>query len=276
MDARLLDLLKNLQSWLQRVTPEPAAGPKLNPDQRKALLDALASERSADRWLAAEALAEGDPGREGVAALAALLGDPDPLLRSEASRALGQIGGKSARQALLEAAVSGGTLNQAAAADGLGLLPATVETVTALAALLASDDGIVRQSAGEALARLDPPPPARDGASAMPAIQAALLSLLASDDEPMVRRAAALALARWGDTDADTALAARRDDEREDSRVRTAAALALRQARRTAPAPESPATASSVDEPQAEGASDEQPPAPLDHESGGTGVSSSL
>ncbi len=233
MDARLLDLLKNLQSWLQRVTPEPAAGPKLNPDQRKALLDALASERSADRWLAAEALAEGDPGREGVAALAALLGDPDPLLRSEASRALGQIGGKSARQALLEAAVSGGTLNQAAAADGLGLLPATVETVTALAALLASDDG-------------------------------------------MVRRAAALALARWGDTDADTALAARRDDEREDSRVRTAAALALRQARRTAPAPESPATASSVDEPQAEGASDEQPPAPLDHESGGTGVSSSL
>ena len=262
-----MDFIKNLQSWLQRLTPDSGAGPKLDPDQRKELLAALASERSAERWLAAEALAEGDPGKEGVAALAALLGDPDPLLRSEAGRALGLIGGKAARQALLSAAATGNMLAQTAAADGLGLLTATDETVTALAALLASDDGIVRQSAGEALARLDPPP-AREGASAALTIQAALLNLLGSDDAPMVRRAAVLALARWGDTATDAALAARQEDEREDSRVRAAAELALRQLRSNAPAPEPPGTASSVEESQARSVSREQPPAPLDHETG--------
>lgn len=198
--AQDLDILKNLQTWFQRLAPEPAAGPKLEPEQRKVLLAALASDRAADRWLAAEALAEGDPGKEGVAALASLLGDPDPLLRSEAARGLGQIGGKATRQALLDAAASDDSVVQAAAADGLGLLPATVESVTALAGLLASSDAAVRQSAAEALARLDPLPPAKDGSSAAPAIRAALLSLLEHDDAPMVRRAAALALKRWGDT----------------------------------------------------------------------------
>jgi HEAT repeat protein len=223
---------------LQRLTPETAAGPKLNAEQRKDLLAALRSERVADRWLAAEALAEGDPGKEGVAALAALLGDPDPLLRSEAARGLGQIGGKAARQALLDAAASGGALVQAAAADGLGALPATAETVAGLAGLLESRDDAVRQSAAEALARLDPPPPARDGSSPAPAIQAALLQLLSGDEAAMVRRAAVLALARWGDTSVDAALAARRDDDAEDRRVREAAALALSRPRRVAPLPE--------------------------------------
>jgi HEAT repeat protein len=222
---------------LQRLTPETAAGPKLNAEQRKDLLAALRSERVADRWLAAEALAEGDPGKEGVAALAALLGDPDPLLRSEAARGLGQIGGKAARQALLDAAASGGALVQAAAADGLGALPATAETVAGLAGLLESRDDAVRQSAAEALARLDPPPPARDGSSPAPAIQAALLQLLSGDEAAMVRRAAVLALARWGDTSVDAALAPCRDDETEDRRVREAAALALSRPRRPAPIP---------------------------------------
>ena len=200
-----MPILKNLQSWLQRLTPGSGAGPKLNPDQREDLLAALHSNRAADRWLAAEALAEGDPGKEGVAALAALLGDSDPLLRSEAGRALGQIGGKGARQALLNAVAGGDLLAQAAAADGLGLLPATVESVTALAGLLESNDATVRQSAAEALARLDPPPPGRDGSSAAPAVQAALLALVENDDAPMVCRAATLALKRWGDTHASAA-----------------------------------------------------------------------
>jgi len=229
-------MFKNLQSWLQRLTPESPAGPKLDPDQRKDLLAALASDRAADRWLAVEALAEGDPGKEGVAALAALLGDPDPLLRSEAARALGLIDGKAARQALLNAVAGGDLLAQAAAADGLGLLPASVESVTALAGLLESNDATVRQSAAEALARLDPPPPARDGSSPAPAIQAALLTRLTGDDTPMVRRAAALALGRWGDASVDSALAARQDQEAEDRRVREAAALALRRPRRQTPA----------------------------------------
>ena len=226
-----MPILNKLQSWLQHLTPDIAAGPKLDPEQRKDLLAALASDRAAYRWLAAEALAEGDPGREGVAALAALLGDPDPLLRSEAARALGHIGGKAARQALLDAVAAGDALAQAAAADGLGLLPASVESVTALAGLLASSDATVRQSAAEALARLDPPPPDRDGSSAAPAIQAALLKLLESGDAPMARRAAALALGRWGDASVNSALAACQDDAAEDRRVRAAAALALSRTR---------------------------------------------
>ncbi len=193
-----MPILQTLQDWLQRLAPTGGVGPKLTPDQRQELLAALHSDRAAQRWLAAEALAEGDPGREGVAALAALLGDADPLLRSEAARALGQIGGKAARQALVEAATAGDTLAQAAAADGLGALPASPDSVAALAGLLASQDAAVRQSAGEALARIDPLPPARDGSSATPAIQEALLTL-ATDDAPLVRRAAALALSRWGD-----------------------------------------------------------------------------
>ncbi len=233
-----MPILNTLKSWLRTLTPETAAGPKLNADQRKDLLAALHSDRAADRWLAAEALAEGDPGKEGVAALAGLLGDPDPLLRSEAARGLGQIGGKAARQALLDAAASGDALAQAAAADGLGALPATAETAAALAGLLDKRDAAVRQSAAEALARLDPPPPARDGSSPAPAIQATLLTLLAGDDAPMVRRAAALALGRWGDAGAAAALSAARDDDREDARVRAAAALALDRPRRPAPAPQ--------------------------------------
>lgn len=244
---RTLSMFKNLQSRLQRLVPQPGAGPKSSPQQRQELLAALHSDRAADRWLAAEALAENDPGREGVTALAALLGDPDPLLRSEAGRALGQIGGKAARLALLNAVDSGALLAQAAAADGLGLLPATAESVTALAGLLESSDAVVRQSAAEALARLDPPPPARDGSSSAPAIRAALLGLLA-DDAVMVRRAAALALGRWGAADADSLLLAQRDDEREDGRVREAAALALGRLRRIEPARGEPRS----DEPLAE------------------------
>lgn len=239
-----MDIFKNLQTWRQRLTSEPAPGSKLDPAQRKALLAALASDRVADRWLAAEALAEGDPGKEGVAALANLLGDSDPLLRSEAARALGQIGGKAARQALLDAVNSGTPAAQAAAADGLGALPATAETVATLASLLESRDDAVRQSAVEALARLDPPPPARDGSSPAPAIQAALLQLLSGDEAAMVRRAAVLALARWGDTSVDSALAACRDDDTEDRRVREAAALALSRPRRPAAIPASTVTGS--------------------------------
>ncbi len=233
-----MDIFKNLQTWVQRLTTESAAGSKLDPNQRKELLAALASDRAADRWLAAEALAEGDPGKEGVAALAGLLGNPDPLLRSEAARALGQIGGRAARQALLDAVQTGDPVAQAAAADGLGALPATAETITALAGLLESRDGAVRQSAAEALARLEPPSPARDGGSPTPAIQAALLQVMSDGEAAMVRRGAALALARWGDASVDAALAARRDDETEDRRVREAAARALNRPRRPAPSPE--------------------------------------
>jgi HEAT repeat protein len=157
---------------------------------------------------------------------------------------LGQIGGRAARLALLDAVQAGNPVAQAAAADGLGALPATAETITGLAGLLESRNPGVRQSAAEALARLDPPPPARDGSSPAPAIQAALLQVLSDGEGAMVRRAAVLALARWGDTSVDAALATRRNDDAEDRRVREAAALALSRPRRPAAPPEPTATES--------------------------------
>lgn len=263
-----MPILKNLQGWLQRLTPEPAAGPELDSAQRKDLLAALASDRAANRWLAAEALAEGDPGKEGVNALAGLLGDADPLLRSEVARALGQIGGRAARQALLQAASSGDPLVQAAAADGLGALPVTGETVAALAGLLESQDAAVQQSACEALARLDPPPPARDGATAAPAVQARLLAVLAMDDKPMVRRAAVLALGRWGDASVDATLAARQNDPGEDPLVRQAAVLVLSRPRRAGPVADAVTAASSLEETPGGQAADQRPPTPPEHGSG--------
>jgi hypothetical protein len=115
----------------------------------------------------------------------------------------------------------------------------------------------VRQSAAEALARLDPPPPARDGSSPAPAIQATLLTLLAGDDAAMVRRAAALALGRWGNASVDSALVAIQDDEAEDRRVREAAALALRRPRRQTPALHPNQVDSAGGDPKA---ADDQPP----------------
>lgn len=191
---------QKLQGWFQQVAGQTAVvKPRLDAAQRKELLAALAGERDGERWLAAEALGEADPGREGVAALAAVLAHPDPLLRSQAAQSLAQIGGKAAEQALLHAAAQDDARARAAAADGLGQMPASVESVAALASLLTSGDATVRQSAGEALARLTPPAAGtgKDGASLLPDVAAALHTQMDIEEAPLVRRALELALRAW-------------------------------------------------------------------------------
>jgi Flp pilus assembly protein TadD len=71
-----------------------------------------------------------------------------------------------------------------------------------------------------------------------------------------------LALARWGDTSVDSALAARRDDDAEDRRVREAAALALSRPRRPAAAPEPVVAERSAEETPGEQAEPAQDNAP--------------
>ncbi|MEZ4767532.1 MAG: HEAT repeat domain-containing protein [Caldilineales bacterium] len=189
------------------------------------MVSLLAKGSTGERWLAAEALGEGDPGRSGVTALAAALGSDDPILRSEAGNALARIGGRTVRGALLESAAADNPNAQAAAADALGKLPADEAVVTVLQAMLDGPNAVVRQSAAEALARAGWPP--RKPSEPRPDPTPRLLGLLAEDPGPMVRRAAALALGRLGDPAAEEALVACQEDRAEDWRVREAAALAV-------------------------------------------------
>lgn len=191
---------QKFQGWLQQIAGQTAAAKlRLDAAERQELLAALAGERAGERWLAAEALGDADPGREGVAALAAVLAHPDPLLRSQAAQSLAQIGNKAAEQALLHAAAQGDVRARAAAADGLGQMPASVESVAALAALLTSGDATVRQSAAEALARLTPPAAGagKNGAFLLPEVAAALHTQMDIEETPLVRRALELALRTW-------------------------------------------------------------------------------
>lgn len=222
-------MLQTLQNWLKRFNAEgQSPRRRLEPDERQALLAELQGERPAARWQAASALAQSDPGYEGVAALAALLNNPDPLLRSEAALSLGRIGTEAALQALLKAASSNNPVTQASAADGFGVMPTSADTVEALLSLLLNRDADVRQSAAEALGRMTPLTAAQASSLAIPSVQPTLLKLLGSDQSLMVRRAAALALGKWGDAASQSVLAAQQANPREDWRVREAAAAALR------------------------------------------------
>ncbi len=221
-------MLQTVQNWLKRFNAEgQPSRRRLEPDERQALLAELQGERPAARWQAATALAQFDPGYEAVAALAALLNNPDPLLRSEAALSLGRIGTETALQALLKAAVSNNPVMQAAAADGFGVMPTSEDTVEALLSLLLNRDADVRQSAAEALGRMTPPTAAQNSL-VIPSVQPTLLKLLGSDQSLMVRRGAALALGKWGDAASQAVLAAQQANPREDWRVREAAAAALR------------------------------------------------
>lgn len=224
---RLADLWARLLAWLAGLrTAGAGGGEKLSGAQRGDLVTLLNKGRSGERWLAAEALGEGDPGRAGVQALIEALGSDDPILRAEAGNGLARIGGRAVRSALLAVAAGDDPKAQAAAADALGKLPADEATAAALPALLDSPDAGVRQSAAESLAHTGWPPPRKSDAPP-PDPAPRLLELLADDPDPMVRRAAALALGKLGDPTAKEALAARQDDPAEDWRVREAAALAL-------------------------------------------------
>jgi HEAT repeat protein len=235
-----LDAIKRMRSWIDQLIPTA----KVESIGRAELLAQLASPRSSARWRAATALGSVDPGVEGIDALATTLTDADPILRWEAAAALARIGSLAARSALLAAATGDDPTSQAVALDGLGQLPPDPEIMAALQVALKSRRSAVRQSAAEALAHVAarsalrqvskdtqsttsgtgrPPPEPLPGADSVPA----LIKLLGTDGDPLVRRAAALALGHYGDPAAKAALEGRLKDRREDPLVRKTAEQAL-------------------------------------------------
>ena len=223
---RRTELWTRFTVWLARLRTGGAGGGRLVGVERDTLVNSLNNGRPAQRWLAAEALGEGDPGRDGVHALIEALGSDDPILRAEAGNALAHNNGRAVRGALLETAAANDPVMQAAAADALGQMPADEATAAALQAMLDSPHAVVRQSAAEALAHMGWPP-LHKSAEPRPDPAPRLLALLAGDPDLMVRRAAALALGKLGDPAARDALVACQDDPTEDRRVREAAALAV-------------------------------------------------
>jgi HEAT repeat protein len=234
-----LDVIKRLQSWLDQLIPTAS----VESTGRGELLAQLTSPESSVRWRAATALGSSDPGVEGVDALATVLSDPDPIFRWEAAATLARIGSPAARSALLAAATGDDPISQAVAVDGLGQLPPDAEIMAALQVALKSRRSPVRQSAAEALAhvaaRSAPRQVAKDAQSApttdkpssepLPGADSVpvLIKLLKSDGDPLVRRAAALALGHYGDPAAKAALEGRLKDRREDPLVRKTAEQAL-------------------------------------------------
>ena len=106
-----MDWIKKMQGWLTRITPAE----KMDQQDRAELLAFLEGSSTADRWRAAEALGAADPGREGLAALSAVLSSADPILCWEAAQALAQIRTPAAEAALLNAVSTGNVVAQAAA-----------------------------------------------------------------------------------------------------------------------------------------------------------------
>lgn len=234
-----LDVIKRMQSWLDQLIPAA----KVESAGRAELLAQLASPQPSARWRAVTALGSTDPGAEGIDALATVLTDPDSILRWEAAATLARIGSPAARSTLLAAAAGDDPTSQAVAVDGLGQLSPDAEIMAALQVALKSRRSPVRQSAAEALAHVaarsaprqvakdaqsspgtdKPSPEPLPGAESVPV----LIKLLKSDGDPLVRRAAALALGYYGDPAARPALEGRLKDRRESPLVRKTAEQAL-------------------------------------------------
>lgn len=207
-----MNLFRRFQHWINDLWPAAGEPDNLDPADRETLLAYLASEELGRRWLAAEALGEGNPGSRGVAALAVALSDPDPILRWEAGTSLARLGTSRARRALLESLSSGQAVEQAAAADALRQWTPDPAIGSALTGALDSSDSRVRRSAVEALV-----------GQPAPEAQAKLLSLLEADSDPMVRRAAAIVLGHLGDPSSREILAKVIEDPGTDPLVREAA-----------------------------------------------------
>ena len=101
-----MDWKKKMQGWLARITPAE----KMDHEDRAALLTSLEGSDRGDRWRAAEELGAADPGREGLAALSAVLSSGDPILCWEAAHSLARVGKQAAETALLEAVATGSAI----------------------------------------------------------------------------------------------------------------------------------------------------------------------
>lgn len=222
-----MNLLQRFERWIGDVVPVAGRPENLDPADREILLGYLASDERGRRWLAAEALGEGYPGKKGVAALGETLSDPDPILRWEAGAALVRLGTSKALRILLEGLSSDRPEEQAAAADALGQWAPDPAIGSALIEALDSPDSRVRRNAAEALV-----------GQPAPEALARLLSLLEADPDPLVRRAAAMALGRLGDPSARKALAAVMEDPDTNPLVREAAGQAYQRLPGTEEPPE--------------------------------------
>ena len=234
-----------MQGWLARITPAE----KMDQQDRAELLTYLEGSDTGDRWRAAQALGTADPGREGLAALSAVLSSADPILCWEAAQALAQIRTPAAEAALLNAVSAGSAGAQAVAVDALGMMAASPDTLAALLDALENRSASVRQSAAEALARMAAQPAAEGVPYPDAEAAAVLLGLLQADDDPLVRRAAALALGHLGDPVARDVLEASQTDSHEDPLVRKAAGEALGRLRRLEPVQETALSDSSAEQP---------------------------
>jgi HEAT repeat protein len=263
-----LNIIDRLQGWLAALRSQQQGAEKLSHSEQEALVQQLASDRPAERWLAAEALAASNLTAAARHALTAALTSVDPILCWEASAALARGGSPAARYALLEALAAADPALQATAADALGLWPAEPETLVALTSALASQHAIVRQSAAEALARIAAQPVADDAPAPGQESVPALLDLLEADLAAMVRRAAALALGRIGDPATREPLEARQDDPSENRLVREAATVALTRLRAVVPEPAMQnAPGAPADEPESDAESAPEPTAEVEADS---------
>lgn len=189
------DVIKTLQQRFSQLLRPLFPSAPLGPIPAE-LAGQLQAERRSERWRAAEALSDVEPGAAGVAALTAALADADdPILRWQAGIALAHSADPAARQALLDALRSDDPNVKMAAADALRLMPPDPEISAALVAALDGSRDALRQSLVEAIAR-------HPSAEATPA----LLLLLQRGRDPLVRRAAAIALGHSADPSVRKAL----------------------------------------------------------------------
>ncbi|MEA3337789.1 MAG: HEAT repeat domain-containing protein [Chloroflexota bacterium] len=210
-----MSLFDRARDWVTTLLPVGSLR-KIDSTERDTLVELLEHGRPADRWLAAEALGNGDPGAIGAAALSKALADPDPMLSWEAGQALVRINSLIAYRMLMEALKGDNVAAQSTAAAVAGTMGPMPELKQALLAALDSPHAAVRQGAAASLV-VQPNP------DAFPV----LLRALWSDPDPLAREAMARALGGFGDPAAYNALAARARDQGENPLVRQTAATAL-------------------------------------------------
>lgn len=233
--------LRDLRERLPRVRASAAAdlARHADPGERArvsaALVGALADEASEVRARAAASLGELGEG-SAVDRLLDLVDDVDALVRQAAVEALGVIGDARAVDRLRQALRDGPPEVRFQAAVALPRLVDEAEAERLLARATADDDPLVRHIAlrvlEERLAGPSGSPPAE-----LPAVAAAAARARLGDPSPNVRAAAALLLARAGDSaGADVLLAVveghleMADPDDEAAAVEAAGALGLRTA----------------------------------------------